>query len=210
MRRSGMTTAMREQAEQAAQKLRQAEIEQRAAELAAKAQALSADLVAKAQPVVEDLTAKAQARGAMAQAKGTELADRGLRRLGARLAQGRAGERLGIQPAKRDMPWWLVGLLGVAIGYVVGLLTAPKRGADLRADIEAQATSVARPLADTVRAEITNDPRTSHLPDLRVDVADGTVFVRGTIPSDFDPNTLREVIERIPGVHDVDLQISGT
>jgi F0F1-type ATP synthase membrane subunit b/b' len=209
MRKSRMTTAMREQAEQAAQKLRQAEIEQRAAELAAKAQALSADLVAKAQPVVEDLTAKAQAKGAMAQAKGSELADRGLRRLGARLAQGRAGQRLGIQPAKRDVPWWLVGLLGVAIGYVIGLLTAPKRGEELRADIEAQATSVARPLAETVKAEITNDPRTSNLPNLRVDVADGTVFVRGTVPLDFDQNTLREVIERIPGVHDVDLQVSS-
>ncbi|MGH8909728.1 MAG: BON domain-containing protein [Egibacteraceae bacterium] len=213
MRKSAMTAAMREQAEQAVDRLRQAELEQRAADLAAKARAKSAELSAKAQPVVEELTAKAQATGTKlatrAQRRGVAFADRGLGRIGERLAHGPLAQRLGIQPAKRGVPWPLVGALGIAIGYVIGLLTAPKREAESNADIEAHAVWAAQPLAEEIRAQIASDPRTSALPDIKVDVANGTVFVRGTVPRDFDQDTLREVVEGVPGVHDVDLQLTN-
>jgi hypothetical protein len=126
------------------------------------------------------------------------------------LARSRAGDALGIQPDRRGVPWWIAGLAGALVGYALGLLTAPRHRAEFCAGIEAQAPSAARPLAETIKAQITNDPRTSGLPDLRVDVADGTVFVRGTVPPNFDQDALREVIGKVPGVNDVDLQISGT
>ncbi|MGH8932380.1 MAG: BON domain-containing protein [Egibacteraceae bacterium] len=230
MRKSVITAAARERAEETARKLRKAEMGQRATELGAKLQARGADLAAKAQPTLEELTEKAQAKGEelaakaqpmaedlaaraqaktfqlanSAQARGGELADRGLRQVGERLSRGRVAERLGIQPTARTFPWWLAGLLGIGAGYAIGILTA-RRGTKFGVD----AFSAARPLADTIRAEITKDPRTAGLPDLRVDVSNGTVFVRGTVPHDFDQDTLREVIELVPGVHDVDLQVSG-
>jgi len=230
MRKSTITAAARERAEETAWKLRKAEIGQRATEFGAKLQARGAKLAAKAQPKLEELTEKAQAKGEelatkaqpmaedlaaraqaktwelanSAQARGEELADRGLRQVGGRLSRGRVAERLGIQPATRTFPWWLAGLIGIGAGYAVGVLTA-RRLAKSGLDVSA----AARPLADTIRAEITKDPRTAGLPDLRVDVSNGTVFVRGTVPHDFDQDTLREVIELVPGVHAVDLQVSG-
>lgn len=237
MAKSAVAPTARKRAERLASQLRGTELEQRAAELAerirqseaiAKAQAKGEELAAKAQAKAEELAARAQRRGeeltvraqakggelaTKAQAKGGELADRGFQRIGERLAEGRLGKRLGIQPAKRGIPLWLVGLLGVAAGYVIGLLTAPKRGAELREEVSArarEAVSAARPLVEVVKAELTSDPRTAGLPDLEVIVADGTVFVRGSVPPDFDETALREVISKVPGVHDVDLQVTAT
>jgi hypothetical protein len=239
MRKSAITAAAAERTEQAAWKLRQAELEQRVTELAerlrqsefaAKAQARgaglaaglqerSADLAAKAQPKVEELTSKAQAKGAELAAKaqpkveeltarGTELADVGMKRVGEKLSTGRAAEQLGIEPAqsRSRWPWFLVALVGIGAGYVLGMLTGARRSDDGNEAID-QSLRTAPPLADAIRAQLTNDPRTAGLPDLQVNVSEGTVFVRGTIPADFDEKALREVIERVPGVEDVDLQV---
>jgi hypothetical protein len=257
MRRSAITAAARERTEQAADKLRQVELEQRATEVAerlrqselaakaqaaaaglqgrgaelaakaqpkvseltSKAQATAADLAAKAQPKVEELTAKAQATAADLAAKaqpkvsevtarGSELAEERLRRVGERLATGRPGELLGIEPARprRTWLWLLAGLAGIAVGYALGVMMGARRSEDISQAFD-EGRRAAPPLADAIRAQLTNDPRTAGLPDLQVNVADGTVFVRGTVPSDFDEEALREVIERVPGVEDVDLQV---
>lgn len=220
MTKGAVTTATRKRADRLASQLRGTELEQRASELAerirqsevlAKAQAKAAAL-AKAQAKTEALAAKAQAKAeklaAQAQNKGNELATkakdrgerlagRGLRPLGERLSTGRYGELLGIQPRRR-VPVWLFALLGAVGGCAIGLMTASK--------CRARATT---PLAEKIRSELASDPRTAELPDLDVNVANGTVFVRGTVPPGFHEEALRDVITRVPGVHDVDLQVTA-
>lgn len=227
MKKSTVTAATRKRADRLASQLRETEVGQRAAELAewvrqsealaqaqaraqalAKAQARTQALATKAQVRAEELAAKTQAKAEMlavqAQRKGTELSaeaqTRGTefaKRLGGRLSESRAGELLGIQQRRR-FPVWLVMLLGVTGGCAIGLLAAWRcRG------------RAATPLEQTVHSELTNDPRTANLPNLKVNVADGTVFVRGTVPPGFNQETLREVITRVPGVHDIDMQLTA-
>lgn len=216
MKKSTVTAATRKRADRLASQLRDTEVAQRAAELAewvrqsealakaqAKAQALAhaqaktEELAAKAQGHVEKAAAKTRAKAetlaAQAQRKGTELGDQ----LGERLSEGRAGKLLGIQRHRR-LRIWLAALLGVAGGCAIGLLAASKCR-----------RRASEPLAETIRSELTNDPRTAQLPNLEVNVADGTVFVRGTVPFGFNEETLREVITRIPGVDDIDLQVTA-
>ncbi len=187
--------------------------EQRAAEGAEQIRQLEALAKTKG----EEAKAKGEEAAAKAQAKGGELTKRGLRRLGGRLSQGRSAELLGIQPARRRLSLWAVALGGIAVGYVAGLLTAPKRGAELRGALASSAkmhgapsATGPPPLAETIRSELTGDPRTAQLPELEVNVAQGTVFVRGNVPRGFDEQVLREVISKVPGVSDVDLQVTAS
>ncbi len=64
-------------------------------------------------------------------------------------------------------------------------------------------------LADRIRATLEADPRTTHLPALSINVADTTVFVRGVVPPSTDASVVREVIAAVPGVDDVDLQVTA-
>lgn len=73
---------------------------------------------------------------------------------------------------------------------------------------EPTGASGGRSLADLVRSHLSADPRTADLPGLAINVAEGTVFVRGTVPEGFEESTLREVISSVPGVTDVDLQVT--
>jgi hypothetical protein len=169
-------------------------------------------------------------RSSDAAAKAKRVADEGLAAAGAWLATGRSGEALGVAPRKRRFPTWLAAVLGVVAGYAIGVLTAPKRGEALREDLWRSAEDMAgqaqqqaaelttalkesaeaaadKPLALTIRETLHQDPRTTELPDLTINVAEGTVFVRGTVPGTFDEDTVRAVIEAVPGVHDVDLQV---
>jgi len=66
----------------------------------------------------------------------------------------------------------------------------------------------ASPLADEIRSSLDADPRTAGLPGLAINVADSTVFVRGSVPEGFDETSIREVVAAVPGVTDVDLQVS--
>jgi hypothetical protein len=226
MTKRTVATATRKRADRLASHLRGTEVEQRAAELAewarqsealakaqakaealAKAQAKAEALAAKAQANAEKLAAKTQAKAerlaARMQRKGTELAAKAQTRgselteqVGEQLSGGRTGKLLGIRQ-RRPAPVWFV-IFGVAGGCVVGVLIARKcRG---------QATT---PLAETIRSELASDPRTAQLPNLEVNVAGGTVFVRGTVPPGFHEDALRDVITRVPGVHDVDLQVTA-
>lgn len=193
-------------------KIREAELDDKAAELAERVK--SADATKQAMRSVQ------------------RLSDEQLARLGGWLVASKAAPKLGIQPAKRRFPTWLALLLGTVAGYVVGTLTAPKRGDELRTDLaertrdvqEGVAAAASRvqqdtadvgappaqkPIADEVRTRLGEDPRTSGLPKLNVNVAEGTVFVRGTLPAGFDESAIRDVIASIPGVEDVDLQVTA-
>lgn len=150
--------------------------------------------------------------------------------LGAWLTQEPQASKLGIQPRKRSKGWLTV-LFGLLAGYAIGVLTAPKPGRETRQELnrrggnlaqegrrlaqsapddaaDMSAPSADKPLADKVRTRLGEDPRTSDLPKLNINVAEGTVFVRGAIPDGTDQESIRSVIVSVPGVEDVDLQLS--
>ncbi len=159
----------------------------------------------------------------------------GLTALGAWLASGKRAERLGVRPAKRRRGGSLLWLLaGAGAGYAAGFFTAP-RDSDVRGQLSAvgdtgvagdtgletstaptvgQATQdtaappAQKPLADEIRTRLGEDPRTADLPRLNINVAENTVFVRGTVPEGFDEDVIRSVITTVPGVKDVDLQLT--
>jgi small-conductance mechanosensitive channel len=224
-----------------AEQVREAKLDERAGELAARVR--DSEAVAKTQARAEELAGQARAKlhESGLDAKALELAERirtaestqqavetarrvsddVLDRVGEWLSTGTTAQRLGVQRSKRRFPVWLLGLLGVAAGYAIGMLTAGRRGKELRQDMamtarqigeEARETAVdvrqaAAPLVDEVRSRLTEDPRTAALPDLTINIAEGTVFIRGPVPEGVDENTIRDVITAIPGVEDVDLQL---
>lgn len=168
-----------------------------------------------------------------ARERARDLSEGAMAGLGTWLGSGAVGERLGVQRRRRRWPAILLGLLGVAAGYAIGVLTAPKRGEELRDDwsaASASATDTAmkaasrvsqdtsdvsappaeKPLADKVRTRLGEDPRTADLPKLNINVVDGTVFVRGAVPSDADTEQIRGVVAEVEGVTDVDLQVTTT
>lgn len=241
----------RSQAREAGLDERAAELADRAAELAgrvrdsdayARAQAKSmllaertrtrikdAELDEKAAELAERLRSSDAAQQALATAH--RVSDEQLSRLGGWLSRGKAAEKLGVRPAKRRLPAWLALLVGAGIGYLVGTLTAPKRGDELRDDLFVRASEIRddaattvervtqdtadmsappsqKPIADEIRTRLGEDPRTADLPKLNVNVAEGTVFVRGSLPNGFDESAIRDVITGIPGVEDVDLQLT--
>jgi hypothetical protein len=63
-------------------------------------------------------------------------------------------------------------------------------------------------LADRIRSRLDADPRTAELKGLAINVVETTVFVRGSVPEGTDEGTIREVISGVPGVTDVDLQVT--
>lgn len=202
-----------ELAQRTRQRVKDAELDEKAAELAERVR--NSDAAQQAFATVQ------------------RLSDEQLVRLGGWLGRGKTADKLGLRPAKRRrVPAWLVLVGGVAAGYVIGLLTAPKRGDELRHDLvqqshelredlattaqrlqqdteDAAAPPAQKPLADKVRTRLGEDPRTSSLPKLNVNVAEGTVFVRGSVPSDVNEDDIRAVIASVPGVEDVDLQLSA-
>lgn len=176
--------------------------------------------------VIRDSETLAEARERSKVLKGTALAG-----LGTWLGSGSVGQQLGVQKRRRRWPGWLLACVGVGAGYALGVLTAPKRGEELRDDWAAASSSfkdqatkaedrasqdtsdvsappAEKPLADKVRTVLGEDPRTSDLPKLNVNVVDGTVFVRGAVSSEVDTETIRVVIADVEGVDDVDLQLT--
>ena len=193
-------------------RLKEAELEERAAELAQRVR--SADTTQQALTTAQ------------------RVSDEQLSRLGGWLSRGKAAEKLGVRPARRGLPTWLALLIGAGVGYLIGTLTAPKRGDDLREDLFARGAELKedlaataermqqdtadmaappsqKPIADEIRTRLGEDPRTAGLPKLNVNVAEGTVFVRGSLPAGFDESAIREVITTVPGVEDIDLQLTA-
>ncbi len=181
---------------------------------------------------VAELTDRVLASEAYQQAReNAERASAGaLAALGAWLASEPQASRLGLQPRKRSKGW-LTMLFGLLAGYAIGVLTAPKPGRETREELNRRGGNLAneavrlkrgaaddaadigtpadqKPLADKVRTRLGEDPRTSDLPKLNINVAEGTVFVRGAIPDGTDQESIRSVIVSVPGVEDVDLQLN--
>lgn len=204
-------------------KVDEANLEERAAALTATARAKAAESEAAAQ------RARASARRA---------GDERLERVGEWLAASKAGEALHVTqtPPPRRRAGWLFLLLGLALGYAVAKLTAqrqddyaddfaaaaerlsppaqPRAGdvstASPAATVPGDAPVTGRPLAERVRAGLDADERTRELPGLAINVAESTVFVRGTVPAGFDEGAIRDVVGGVPGVTDVDLQVTAT
>lgn len=169
----------------------------------------------------------------------------GLASLGGWLASGPAAEKLGIKH-RRTWPFWLLAAIGVGIGFVIGRLTAPRPGVDVRNDLASAADRLATKAStviedagnkvdeateavsdavdeaaqtadeavelatDNIKSALEADDRTKTLPSVDIDVADGTVFVRGEVPVEVDEDALRDVIGKVPGVRDVDVNLTRT
>jgi hypothetical protein len=224
-----------ELAMKAQKRIADAHLDEKVADLADRAQVTGGKLAAKAQKTiadahieerVADLTERVRDSESAQQAMETarRITDSTLAALGGWIATGKAADKLGVEPKRRRFPAWLAALLGAGVGYLVGTLTAPKRGDELRDDFaqsaerlmdqtrfaatEAVEKVAERPLAELIRGALDDDHRTAALPDLTINVAEGTVFIRGTVPGSFDEDAVRSVIAAVPGVKDVDLQLT--
>ena len=146
--------------------------------------------------------------------------------IGDRLTDTPVGGRLGLTSPPRKRPWWALALIAgaAAAGAAVAVLRGRAEdeedpwGADFAGESfgasEPPATSSVaptvadRPLEERVREALGQDPRTSHVSRLNVNVVDSTVFVRGAVGADVNQDVLRTVIEGVEGVSDVDLQVT--
>ena len=146
--------------------------------------------------------------------------------LGAWLATGDRGKRLGISQSRRSGLAWVMGAIGVGVGYAAGVLTAPKEGRQMREQLVSRSGDAfggvagrigqdwddttppfERPLADKVRTRLGEDPRTADLPSLNINVVNGTVVVRGSVPDTADQGAIADVISSVEGVDDVDIKL---
>jgi len=213
-----------ERAEELATRLRESETLAKLAaggqQVASKAReaAKEAGLDARAAEVASKLRESEATKQALARA--AKVSDEAYAKLGKRLATGKAAERLGVEPRKRRFPTWLAALLGLAAGAAVSLLAkSQKREGPDDFELAAQRLTqegadggtTAEPstsLEDRIRDALRQDPRTASLPRLNINVAEGTVFVRGEVPSGSDESAIRDVIAGVEGVEDVDLQVT--
>lgn len=152
-----------------------------------------------------------------AQKRTKDVTDSSLDALGEWLTsskQGKqVGEKLGVQKKRR---WRTVaaGLIGVGAGFAIARLIQPKPLPELYDDFATSADRLGGPvtggtlLVDTIRSSLDRDERTAKLDQLSINVAEGTVFVRGTVPEGTDEAAVREVVAAVPGVVDVDLQLT--
>jgi hypothetical protein len=99
-------------------------------------------------------------------------------------------------------------LLVFGIGVGVGLLIAPVPGEQMRRKLQEAIDGLAgRPpadLADRVRDELSSSPRTWHLPQPTIGVADGRVTLTGDVPHATASADLERAVRAITGVVDVD------
>lgn len=145
-----------------------------------------------------------------------KTSDKSLAGVGGWLGSGPLAQKLGLTK-RRKWPFAVAAAIGAALGFVAA--QAMKRGstdtirdelADA-ADRLASGGGSATVLADTIRTTLDADPRTAQLEPLDINVSDGgTVFVRGTVPAEADQDAIRDVIASVPGVVDVDLQLTTT
>jgi hypothetical protein len=102
-------------------------------------------------------------------------------------------------------------------GVAVGLLVAPGPGREmrdrLRRLLDERAGGVSDPeLLERVRSELLHHPRTWHLPQPEVEVAEQRVIVRGEVPSEGAREDVVRTVGALPGVAGVEdrLVVSGT
>jgi osmotically-inducible protein OsmY len=204
-----------------------ASVEHKAQELAATAREQAARLDEKAAEVAARVRESDVAQQAGETAR--RVTDQGLERVGDWLVTSGAAERLGVTSKPRSR-WTmlLVAVAGCAVGYLVATLTAGRKGSEVRDELAAAAGRLAErgggsgaasgdassapapDLVERIRARLAADPRTASLPRLNINVADGTVFVRGALPEGADEAAVHDVITTVAGVRDVDVQLTVT
>jgi gas vesicle protein len=218
--------AVRELAQALMAQVRQLGLDEKTSEAVERLKA--SDTYNKAQAKADELGKRVAESDAVA--VGRETASRrtaqALTGLGTWLATGDRGKRLGISRSKGAGIGWVMGAVGVGVGYAAGVLTAPKEGRQMREQLISRGgdafDNVAgrigqdwddttppfeRPLADKVRTRLGEDPRTADLPSLNINVVDGTVVVRGSVPDGADQGTIADVISGVEGVDDVDIKL---
>lgn len=215
-------------ADLARERVREAELDVRAAELAATARQKVADAGVddRAAELVARLreTPAAQQAAVLAGAAALTARDatgRTLDVMGDKLSDGRVGEALGLRRRRRTKAWPFLVAAAVAAGVAAGVVAMRRRDVQMADDWPGEdfdpapghtvtAPAVTLPLDGRVREAIGQDPRTSTIAPLNVNVVDGTVFVRGIVGPEVDVGALRSVIEGVEGVTDVDLQVDVT
>ena len=99
----------------------------------------------------------------------------------------------------------------LAVGIGIGILVAPSSGAQTRARLMALLEG-GRPadeggLAERVRYELLNSPRTWHLPQPSVEIVGRSAVLRGTVPHESGRADLERTAAAVPGVGSVDNRI---
>lgn len=204
----------------------------RESEALATAQATGEDLLVKAREQIHergiddkaaDLAGRVRESDQYRQAKATasEATDKTLASVGDWLTHSPAGEKLGVRPVdkKRSAGKWLLAGAGVVAGFAAGVVAGSRKHETVE-ELERIASRVGqdtpdlatpadqKPIADEVRTRLGQDPRTSGLPRLNINVAEHTVFVRGAVPEGTDEEAIRAVIATVPGVEDIDLRVN--
>lgn len=102
-----------------------------------------------------------------------------------------------------------VKLTVFTLGMLIGWLTARESGSELRArlqraweDRKASGTDTA--LARQVRDDLSQSPRTWHLPQPEVEVVDGRVILSGLVPHATGREEIERLVSTVPGVVDVE------
>lgn len=151
-----------------------------------------------------------------AEATTKDVTEASLEALGEWLTSSKTGKRLGNKMGvqrKSRLRFLAATAIGVAAGFAIARLVQPKPLPELTDEFTMSANRIDAPaagtaLVDSIRAALDGDPRTTRLEELTINVAEGTVFVRGAVPEDADRDAISEVIGRVPGVTDVDLQLT--
>ncbi|GEM_PF-5942015 len=185
------------------------------AEHARKVARKEGDKVAKTARKEGKRTAKvARKEGKKAAKVAQARTDEGLEAFGEWLGSGESAKKLGVRQRRR-WPSVLLLLAGVIAGFAAARLLDRETDDQVRDELAAAADRLASQgdtssvLADTIRTTLDADPRTAELQDVEINVSDGgTVFVRGTVPAEVDQEAVRDVVASVPGVTDVDLQLS--
>jgi hypothetical protein len=104
-------------------------------------------------------------------------------------------------------------LFFLGAGIAIGVLVAPQSGAQTRAKLLALLDGSGKGpageggLAERVRYELLNSPRTWHLPQPSVEVVGRAAVLRGTVPHETGRADLERTAAAVPGVASVDNQI---
>ena len=104
----------------------------------------------------------------------------------------------------------------LGVGVAIGVLLAPQSGAQTRAKLLALMDGSAKGpageggLAERVRYELLNSPRTWHLPQPSVEVVGRAAVLRGAVPHETGRADLERTAAAVPGVSSVDNQIQVT
>jgi hypothetical protein len=121
--------------------------------------------------------------------------------------------RFGTRTTYRTVRRIGLGRLAVfAAGAGAGLLAAPTSGAELRDRLRRRwedrgEVSGDLEIAQRVREELSQSPRTWHLPQPEVEVAEGTAILTGLVPHASGRADLERVAAAVAGVVDIDSRL---